>query len=263
MLYDTLFLLVFISQIIVISIYYPRKLKNLVMDLDAPSSDNRVGGPRVCSGKTIRVYVLLNHLVVVTGLVVLVLFFTLEAFESMTAVLLAIGIFFFLQLSPLLIPGISDLLSDLNSVPSRHDDQRKTSTDAIQLFDVVSPLLVGVAVILFLAYLIPELLRWGGNWDIQLLKILIFISSNLFFAGVIITNLYSVKRSTDEDYVKRLQDFRKIAPTFVYISIGISIYFFGKQFLFDFDMQHFRPTMMSVFLQLLAFGVFNKRLSHR
>lgn len=92
-----------------------------------------------------------------------------------------------------------------------------------KLFDFVSPMLVGIACILLLTYLLIELAQWNGDWNTQLLKIVIFVVSNLFFAAVIARNLYAFRQVDAEERIKRHQELKKVAPTLVFISIGLSI----------------------------------------
>jgi len=257
-----LFFLVFISQISIISFYYPRKLMKLVKSTSCPTSNSYEVGTSKHIDSTVHSYALSNYVLIVTGLILIALFVSLDLFESITAVLLAIGIFFFLQLSPLVILGMSGRLSDLKLAASRRDKRPGKPLSSSKLFDFVSPLLVGIACILFFTYLIIELAQWNGDWDTQLLKIVIFVASNLFFAAVIARKFYALRRGNVEEGIKRHQDFKKVASTLIYISIGLSIYFFAKQLLFDFDLHQLRPIMMSAFLQLLATLSFNSQLRY-
>lgn len=260
--YSTLFLLVFISQISMISFYYPRKLMKLAKNVSSPTPNSDEVGASKHSDSAMQSYAVSNHVLVAIGLILIVLFVSLDLFESTTAVLLAIGIFFFLQLSPLVILGMSGLLSDLRLAASQRDKQPGKPLSSSKLFDFVSPLFVGIACILFFAYLIIELAKWNGDWNTQLLKIVIFVISNLFFAAMIARNLYVLRRGNVEERIKRHEDLKKVAPTLIYVSIGLSIYFFAKQLLFDFDLHQLRPVMMSAFLQLLATLSLNSQLRH-
>ena len=257
-----LFLLVFISQIFIISFYYPRKLMKLAKSISPPSSNSYEVGTSKHIDRALQFYALSNYVLIVTGLILIALFVSLDHFESITTVLLAIGIFFFFQLSPLMILAMSGLLSDLKLAATRRDKRPGKPLSSSKLFDFVSPLPVGIACILFFTYLIIELAKWNGDWDTQLLKIVIFVISNLFFAAVIARKLYELRRGNVEDGIKRHQDLKKVASTLINISIGLSIYFFAKQLLFDFDLHQLRPIMMSAFLQLLATLSFNSQLRY-
>lgn len=260
--YSTLFLLVFISQISMISFYYPRKLIRLAKSVSSRTRNSDEVGTRKHSDSATQSYAVSNYVLIATGLILITLFVSLDVFKSTTAVLLAVGIFFFLQLSPLVILLMSGLLSNLNLAASQRGQRSGKPLSSSKLFDFVSPLLVGVACILFFTYLIIELGQWTGDWNTQLLKIVIFVGSNLFFAAMIARNLYVLRRSNAEEGIKRHEDLKKVVPTLICISIGLSIYFFAKQLLFDFDLHQLRPVMMSAFLQLLAILSFNSQLRH-
>jgi len=260
--YNILFSLVFISQITVISFYYPRKLMKRAKSVSSlASNSSELESKKDINGR-LRSFTILNNVMIVIGLIMLVLFLSLDLFETVTAVMAALGIFFLLQLSPLAISGVPNLIKDLKLAAPHRDKQQDTPPSSSKLFDFVSPLQVGIAVILFFVYLIFELLQWNGEWNTQLLKIGIFAFSNLFIAAMIARNLYAVRRGTDtnEEGITRYQDLKKVVPALIFISIGISVYSLAKQLLIDLDLHQLRPIMMSVFLQLLATLSFDRQL---
>ena len=129
----------------------------LAKSVSSPTSNSFELGSSKHIGGTVQTYALSNYVLIVTGLILIALFVSLDFFESMTAILLAIGIFFFLQLSPLVILGMSGLLSDLNLAASQRGKQPGKPLSSSRLFDFVSPLLVGIACILFWQTLIKSL----------------------------------------------------------------------------------------------------------
>jgi hypothetical protein len=250
------------SQIIVISYYFPRRLMILAKSASYPASHSSELESKSDINGRLRRFAILNNVMIVIGLIVLVLFLSLDLFESVTAVMATIGIFFLLQLSPLAISGVSNLISDLRSAAFQRDQPQDAPPSSSNLFVSVSPLLVGTAVALFLTYLIIELIRWNGEVNTQLLKIGIFTVSNLFVAVVIARNLNAVKRGTDtdEEAIKRYQDLKRTIPALVIISIGVSSYSLVKLLLIDLDLHQLRPIMMSIALQLLTALAFDRQL---
>lgn len=133
MFYSTLFYLVFISQIVLISFYFPRKLVKLASQRAATNGTHDID-------KKLMGYTRVNHLIVVLGLGLLGAFIFFDMAESVTAVLASIGGYYLLQLSPLAIPAIRQLMSDMKVARAKNDTHRKPAPDSGKLFEYVSPL---------------------------------------------------------------------------------------------------------------------------
>jgi hypothetical protein len=253
MFYSTLFYLVFISQIVLISFYFPRKLVKLASQRAATNGTHDID-------KKLMGYTRVNHLIVVLGLGLLGAFIFFDMAESVTAVLASIGGYFLLQLSPLAIPAIRQLMSDMKVARAKNDTHRKPAPDSGKLFEYVSPLQIGIAVGLSLIWLVIKLPAWNGEMNTQLLNIGIFVGGHLFIVALVARNLRMLARGDvdqNED-AKGIEDPRLAIPMLVYISIGLSVYSLAKQFLLDLDLHQIRPIMMSFTLLLLATLAFDR-----
>ncbi|MGB7874989.1 MAG: hypothetical protein WBL25_11450 [Anaerolineales bacterium] len=260
MFYSTLFYLAFLSQIIVISFYLPRKLikfarrvSSLAMKSSQFDSQNEIR-------KKLDSYSRLNNVMIGIGLILLLLFVLFDLSESITAVLASIGVYFLLQLSPLAISGVSQLISDLKAARSQDGEHQKALPDSGRLLDYVSPLQLGVAVGLSLIWLVIKLPEWNGETNTQLLNIGIFAGGHLFVAALVARNLRMLKHGDagQNEGNKGVEDPRLAIPLLIYISIGLSIYSLAKQFLLDLDLHQIRPIMMSFALLLLATLAFDR-----
>ena len=239
--YDLLFGLAFLSQIIAISIYLPWRIERTADRLfDEMEIEDGSKAP-----KSFAFYRLLNRFAVMVGLGLGGSFFALDFFEAMTPKLASIGLYFFLQMLPLLTPAAASTLAHAGNGQGQEGSK-------VGLLDVVSPLAVGLAVALIVAFLAINLAAWDGTKDTQLLKMAIFAGTNLFFAAIIMQNFITLKRADSEAALKHLRDLKRTVPAMIYLSIGVSIYQFGKTVLFRFDLIELRPTMMSIALLLLA-----------
>jgi len=234
---EQVFGLIFLAQIFAISFYYPRRIK-------ARARAANTAGKRGALGA----YGFANTLILLAGLALLASFFALPIFDGLTTKLAAIGLYFFLQLAPLILPAARRTL-EATDMPQAFDEDTAPS---IRLFDVVAPVPVLIAALLIAAYLVSAFSDWGGGSDTQLLKIAIFAGTNIFFLIMAATLFAGVRKGGTEDIAKRVQQLRRQVPALVYLSIGVSIYHFGKHLLFDFDLQAWRPVMMSAFLLMLA-----------
>lgn len=229
------------AQIVLVSRHYPRKIARRV--------EERLGASAASDGRGsgLRAYRTANLLVVVVGLALLAAFFVLPAFEVITTKLAVLGAYFVLQLVPLAMSATRPAFEPTSAKPSAEGD----TTARIRLFDVVSPASLAIALILLLAYVTVALSQWDGEMDTQLLKVGIFAFTHIFFAatGMWVWRFLATHTTNTGD---RLQQLRRQLSVFVYLSIGISLYYFGKQLLFDLDLPLLRPVMMSGFMQMLA-----------
>ena len=248
-----LFGVVFISQIVLISVHYPRRLRGL----GSVYVKHMKGGPEQGVDSPLEAYALASHVIGAIGLVLLAALLYLDTSDHMTAVLLSLGLFFLLQLSPLALPGIRRSSSRLRSARAHRDTGEADTYRSTRLLDVVGALPVGIAALLFLAYVVFAGSEWGGELDTHLLKMAVFTSTQILFAGSIAWSLSSLRRATANQAGERYQSLRRSAPLFVFASIMISVYYFGKELLAVLDEPQLRPAMMSAFLQLLAILAFN------
>lgn len=190
MVYSALFYLVFISQIVVISFYLPRKLVKLAMQ-DAAASRM---GLQPGTGRKLSGYTRMNHLIVALGLVLLAAFIFFDLTTSVTAVLASIGAYFLLQLFPLAMPAVRQMMRDMKATYSQTPAHREPTPDSGRLLDTVSPLQVGIALGLSAIWLVIKLLEWNGEMNAQLLNIGIFVGGHLFTAALVARNLRVLKR---------------------------------------------------------------------
>lgn len=237
---EIVFGLAFMSQVVTLSVIVPRLILSKYVNHDHENSG------QTQSSK----FIILNNLVVVVGVFVLALILFLPALARMENRLLIIGFFALIQMFPMLV----------NQQMIVKEDEFKHATGVkMNVFKFVHPLVVGVACLLFIAYLGNSLINWDGETGREMLKIAIFFITNLFLLVLITITIRRYNRTdqTDDQFADREAALKSI-PFLVYISIGISVYFFGKIFLSSYELQEFRPVMMTLFIQLLGFLVYDR-----
>jgi len=233
-----IFSLIFIAQILGLSFLLPRFLLLRIAKVSKNS---------LITNSIIKRYRLLNNVNVVIGFLVLCLISFHPVFSSVVLTLLIIGIYFLLQVSPLI---INKKLLEHSEVQQHHDQ------GAVKLTNVVHPLVIGIALILFLSYLIKLFIEWDGSVNTQLLQMVIFSCVNTFLVVILVFIYRKIKRTSGKERQELKVGFSKSAPLFIYLSIGISIYHFAKMLIFDFELSEFRPAMMSIALLAVGFAVF-------
>lgn len=237
MIIELIFSMVFTAQILGLSFFLPRLLLFKIVKV----SKNPL------SKSLIKSYNLLNTVNIVFGFLVLALLLLHPVFSSVELTLLAIGVFFLLQISPVIIN--KKLLE--NSEMQKYND-----FETGKLSNVVHPVVTGIAIILFFSYLVKSLIDWDGSVNTQLLQMIIYVGVNAYLVLTLATIIRKIKRSTGEERLKQISFFSKAAPLFIYLSIGISIYYFGKMLIFNFELNEFRPVMMSIALLAVGFAAF-------
>ncbi len=233
-----IFTLVFSAQIFGLSFFLPRFL---LFSIAKDRKESFLTNP------LIKKYKLLNTLNMVVGVLVLALLLLHPIFSSIELTLLTIGIFFLLQVSVVII--IKQFLN--NSEIQNYNDLK-----SVKLFNLVHPIVIGFTIILFLLYLLKSLIDWDGSMNNQLLQMITFIGANAYLVFTLLTIINKIKRNTGIERLKQISFFSKAAPLFIYLSLGISIYYFGKMLIFNFELNELRPVMMSVALLIVGFAAF-------
>ena len=254
-----LFYFVFLSQVLLISFYFPRKILGRVKHVveNYPPSDY----PRLYpmsldfANKAQRNYRNMNLLVLLAG-IGLVLVGLLWPSEEMLhwdsdSVLV---IYFFLQYSPMIIAGTAgftylNLMRKADSRSTRKAELRRRS-----LLDFVSPAVLGLAIFVYLAFVlfIVYVRQFEFPWFGGYMNIVGITIVNLLFAGIIVHNLYGKKKDPYQAYEDRARQIGVtirglvwtsiLATGFVALSIGLAA----------FDLRHLQPISLSLYFQVLA-----------
>lgn len=239
-LYKVLFAIVFAVQIGLVSIYLPRRLAKAARGM-SPSG--------------LRTYVALNNTIAWVGLIALVFCLPLQFREVMTGLLLGVGLLFLVQLSTILVP-VAHRALPVRRPDTSGDLPPEAPLDSVRLFDVVPRVPVGVAVLLYIAFVAVMGFEWTRIEGNQLTKIAVLTFTNVVFAAAIIWNYLGLKKSA-EQAAERYRELARMAPIIIFGSILVTTYFFIKEIMFGLDLQELRPTMMSMFLQLIGIAVFH------
>jgi len=227
--YTALYTVALVSQMFMISIYLPARVIDAVEQELPELHEPQVDGYRF------QQYLNRNRFVAILGLAPVLVAWLSDFENSMTLILLTTGLYFFLQVATLIAArGLRSLFSVGRVVPQR----------------VSRPLVVG-AIFAYIAYLAASVIYPNEAAPTQWAKIQIITLGNVFFVFIVVANLASMRRASTEESHVRWQEVGRSISVLASISIGLSIYFFGKEVLADLDLDELRPLMMSVFLQAL------------
>ena len=164
-------------------------------------------------------------------------------------------IYFLVQYSPMMLLEISEFKYFKLMRKANSRTTRKAELHPRRLFDFISPTFIGMAIFMYLAFMLFVLyiyqfqFHWGSK---AFIMIILLTAGNLLFAGIIIWNLYGKKINPYQAYKDRLRQIELVVKTLVFMSIAMTT-FLATSVVFDkFDSDNLMPTVMSLYLQLIA-----------
>jgi hypothetical protein len=227
-LFQVLYTLALLSQVFVISFYLPgRAVDAAVLERSDQQQADAV---------RYRWYLHRNRFAAALGLVPLLVAWLSDFEGSLTTILLATGLLFFLQ-------GAA-LFADR--------EVRSLFSDGRGMAQAASRTLVLGAVAAYVAYVAASVINQNEAAATQWAKLQVVTLANVAFVFLVVANLVRVRRASTEESRVRRQELGRSINVLAIISIGLSVYFFGKDVLRDLDVPELRPLMMSVFVQALA-----------
>jgi len=254
--YNLLFFAAFLSQILLISFYYPRKIlrhESFVLETYPPSKYPKLypNSPEAYKAGS-RSFKYLFNFILLLGLLLSVLLLTTVPSTSWDDM---VAFYFMLQLVPIFYLEISayktfKLMRRNNSLSTRVADLQPR-----HLFNFVSPKLVGIAVFMYICFMLFILfmsqndLYVGNAANIKMISVTV---SNLLFIAIIYSNLNGKKLNPHQAHQDRMSQMELVITQMVLISIA-STGFLAFDTMADFlTITELMPFFQSVFLQLVA-----------
>lgn len=258
-----LFYLVFSSQVLLISFYFPRKILGRVkhvVEKYPPSAYPRLYPVSLdVAKKAQRTFWSMNLFALLAGIALVLVGLFLPTEEMLNwdsdSVL---TIYVLLQYSPMIIANAAGFtyLNLMRKADSR--TTRKAELRRRNLFDFVSPAVLGLAIFAYVGFVLLILyvrqfeFPWFGGYS----NIAVITGVNLMFAGIIARNLYGKKQDPYQAYEDRTRQIgialrglvwtSILATGFVALSIGLAAS----------DLRHLQPISLSLYFQVLALITF-------
>lgn len=251
-----IFHIVFLSQILVISYFVPSRIygrMKYIFDTYPPSAYPKLY-PRPVeyyeSGR--RSYRNLNVAILVLGLLILAALFV-NPHDNDLGVAISLG-FYFVQFIPLMILEFSSfkelkLMRNAGPRPTRKAELRPR-----HLFDFISPVLFGLAVLVYVVFvgIILYMRQFEYEWFGGFINITGLTLMNLLFAGIVLWNMYGKKQNPHQSYEDRKKQIEAILKSFVFISIAATVFVMLSVVLSALEIRHLMPIAMSLYLQIVA-----------
>ena len=251
-----LFYVVFLSQILLISFYYPGKIHKrmrYVFDTYPPSTYPKLyPKPIGYYERGRRNYRNVNLLILLVGLSILAAL-SANSHDSDLHNAIAMG-YFLVQMFPVMLLDLSSLkeFKLMRNVNTR--TTRKAQLQPRRFFDFVSPALIGfaastyIAFILLIVYINQFGFEWfGGYWNIVAVTLM-----NLFFAGILLWHMYGKKLNPHQAYEDRIRQIKTVAKIMIFTSIAATVFGVLSISLSALDVRHLLPIFLSMYFQLLA-----------
>ena len=256
---NILFYLVFLSQLILISYYFPSKIlarMRHVINHYPPSEYPKLYPQDVsCYEKSHRRYQLFNHFVLLIG----VLIIAADAWWSNTygggvgdALPVVFGI---IQFMPMMWLELSEfgqfkLMRKINA-----NTKRKAELSRRRLFDHVSPVLVFTVVSLFFAAIVLDFYWHDFSYELAgdtLIRAFTLSLSNVLFILIVRFNLNGKKHNPHQSYEDRSRQVEMVSRTLSYLSIVMSLFFIYTAAGDVYDLDAYEHVVMSVYFQIIA-----------
>ena len=251
-----LFYFVFLGQILLISFYYPRKILSrmrYVFDTYPPSTYPKLyPKPIEYYEKARRNYRTINLFILLAGLLILAVLLGYSRSGEWDHVIAQW--YFLVQFFPVMLLDLSSLkefklMRNANSLTTR-----KAELHPRRLFDFISPTIIGMAIITYIAFILLVLyirqfeFPWfGGYWNI-----VIVTAFNLFFAGIIFWYMYGKKLNPHQAYEDRIRHIEIIVKMLVFLSVAATMFIALSVVLAALDLRHLQSIAQCLYFQLLA-----------
>jgi hypothetical protein len=257
---NILFYVVFISQILLISFYYPRKILSKISYVlkTYPKSEYPKLYPKQTTyyQRGMLMYRVINIIILLTGFILL---FEIGRWDYSSdrniseAFPLA---YFFIQMMPFIIMEISGFAYFKLMRKADIRTKRQAGLQPRRLFDFVSPISVTAAIVLFFTCIafFYSLHQFQFNVKNDTFVIVITLTlSNLIFAGIIFWNLYGKKLDPYQASKDRLKQVEVTVKSLVFMSIAASLFLMVFEALDEFQLDYLEPVLMSLYFQMIIF----------
>ncbi|WP_262694630.1 hypothetical protein [Kordiimonas aquimaris] len=262
------FYIVFLSQIYFASIHYPQKLVRRVAYIldNFPPEEYPNLYPSVGDGfvgranRKLGLYSGVNYAIAVFGLVILG-FMWASGYEPALkgGDEVYVMLYFFLQVIPFLVVSLQDFKHTKKLRERFAQRVRTAELKPRQLFDFVSPFLVGFAVLSYIAMLVFNLSYDYENQSQQMnmyLSLGLITLVNLAYVFVIAHFVKGVKLDPYKDGKDQSKQIESMAKSLTISSIMISVFLIVAEAADRYDIEVFDPAVSSFYMQLcLILGV--------
>jgi hypothetical protein len=252
-----LFYIIFISQIWLISYYYPQqvvaRIKYVIKNFPPEDYSKLYPEPPKKVESLQKTYIYFNYVVAIVGLAIMSYFglFTSNTTDKyLEHIPLMYGMSQFIPLILLEVLGYKQL-SLMRKMDNRTN--RKAILQPRRLFDYVSPILVVAAALMYVIITAFELYMTQFTITFDLLVKLGSITlTNILFIGITLFNLYGKKLDPFQASEDRIKQVKFSIRSLIFISIFVSLFMMAQTLVNTFDLNYLEIIINSLYFQILA-----------
>ncbi len=256
---NILFLIVFLSQIFLLSLYFPRKIlgrMRYVRKTYPPSQYPKLyTKPIEYYEKEQRNYQIINQIIFVAGLMLIfaVWVWDFSSYGKLASLLPIV--FGMIQMLPVIRLEISETSQFKLMRKANLRTTRKAELRPRRLFDFISPTMFCLAIFMYIAAIFLDLYwhQFNFHWGHDTFERAMFLTAGYFlFSTIIVLNLHGKKKNPHEAYEDRTRQIEFILKSQIYAGIAMSVIFMTVAAGDVFDMDSLEPSLMSLYFQSIA-----------
>lgn len=261
MIANNVFYVVFLSQILLISYYYPKEVLsriNRMVDTFPPSRYPKLYPDSIeMVQKGQRDYQILNHVILAIGFALMFAYGFLSAeYEVDQEHAEGLPIFFgAVQFLPFVLMEISGAKQFKLMRAANVRSTRVAQLHPRRLFDFVSPIIFVLAVVMFIAYILIELYTPQFRFQLDkdtILKVSVMTVTNLLFGLIIIWSLSGKKLDPHQAHDDRMRQIGFTLRAIVFVSLAASIFSIVTIVMGVNNWGRFEIIINSIYFQLIA-----------
>lgn len=254
-----IFYIVFLSQITLLSIYFPRKIcqrfNTVITRYPASEYPKLYIKPFEYYKLALTIYKVINRVILLIGLLLIVGigYWDHSSNEEIEGVF---SLFYFmLQMFPFMLMELSEFSNFKKMRQADIRTIRSAPSRPRHLFDFISAKLVGLAVftniscVVYVFYLDNFEFSLVGDTAIILIAL---AASNLLYAIIIRFNINGKKMDPYQDASDRFRQTQNVVKSLVTISIVASLFILLQQAMNMYDLDNLQAIFISLYLQVIA-----------
>ncbi|MEE8296050.1 MAG: hypothetical protein V3R64_10095 [Sphingomonadales bacterium] len=271
-----LFYGIFLSQIFLISVYFPMKIRSRILYIlnNFPPKDYPKLYPKPYDYSAeqgrkngLNTYRFINLFIAGVGLAILG-WGLVSGYDPdpLGGDEIFVMMYFVLQISPILYLEIKGLKIHQRMRKANIGSPRKAELNPRHLFDFISPVFVALAVLLYAGWMAHFIYNLGFDapwrWEVYL-TLAGITGMNLLFAGIAAKFMLGKKINPHQAYKDRLNNIETVVKTSVFASIAASVFLIMTDLADTYAWELYDPIMMSVYVQVilsLSLGIEIKKI---
>ncbi|MGJ8692729.1 MAG: hypothetical protein ACSHW0_09625 [Thalassotalea sp.] len=257
---ETIFYILFLSQIILFSVYFPNKIfqrmRHVITHYPYEQYPKLYPQPIDNYHRFHHNYRLANYMIAAVGLVILVVSVIFNSEGQIIEPQILVWLFFMVQFIPVITIELSVFSQFKMMRKANQSSVRSATLSPRSLQRFIAPKWIYLALTTLFVALVYGFYLEDFTIDINGSAVYaagILLTVNVFFAGLIYWHLFGKKlnpHQTEEDRQKMISVAIK---SLVFISISASIFLMASLSIKEFQLHSLEPVAMTIYLQVIAF----------